>query len=299
MPAMLKKLAFKLGVGFEVLPILTLQATRDSCIGVRFPITNIGTLGSAALRSLASSRPNDADLSCAVFFWRMMLVREPLTACMEVRHFTNKPYCKDLTMGSHSVITLMTIAVYYTAVVSTKYKLSRIKSFRKPGGRIRLNTAQPENCSECILGKPLVRALALKILHHVFNFLRTHFLTEVNEHIRASKTPIVLDNFILKDQMIPKSVPRQLRNQPMILMEIVSKMGEDNIGTYRTLQFFKTCLDLRANIRKKAFFKVPDHNLFFDRSRQEHVGASFSFKPSSGACGKHHPPDFDIVALRQ
>src|SRR5580765_8567238 len=99
--------------------------------------------------------------------------------------------------------------------------------------------------------------------------------------------------------MIPKGVPGQFRNQPMILMEIVSKMGEDNIRTYRTLQFFKIFLDLRAYIREETFFKVPDNNLLFDRFPQKDFRAFFSFKPSRRACCKHHPPDFDIVALSQ
>src|SRR5262245_44346832 len=132
--------------------------------------------------------------------------------------------------------------------VSRANNLTAIKGFGVFFRRIRLNTAQPENCAECLFRKPLMRALALKMLHQIFYFSSTYFLIEMNEQIRTSKAPIVLDDFIFEDQMIPKGVPRQFRNQPMILMEIVSKMGKDYIGTYRTLQFFKVFLDVRANI---------------------------------------------------
>ena len=49
------------------------------------------------------------------------------------------------------------------------------------------------------------------------------------EEIGDSQIAVILDDFVLKDEMIPEGVPRQFGNEAMILMEVVAIMREYDI----------------------------------------------------------------------
>lgn len=63
--------------------------------------------------------------------------------------------------------------------------------------------------------------------------------------------------------MVPKRVPGQIRDQPMVLMRILAIVGEDEIGRNPLLQFLEDRFDIGSNKRHKT---VPEG--FQDRPPQ-------------------------------
>jgi len=62
-----------------------------------------------------------------------------------------------------------------------------------------------------------------------FNLPPTRPAIQRNKTIRRTKIPIVLWYFVFEDQMIAEGVPREVAEQPMILMQIVAAVGKNQI----------------------------------------------------------------------
>ena len=65
---------------------------------------------------------------------------------------------------------------------------------------------------------------------HELNFSLANRLREMDKEIRGTKIPVVLENLVLEDKVIPETVPRQFRNQPVVLVEVVAMMGKTTLG---------------------------------------------------------------------
>ena len=50
-----------------------------------------------------------------------------------------------------------------------------------------------------------------------------------NEEIRPSQIPFVLGDLVLEDQVVPKRLPSQFRDNPVILVPILQDVGEDDV----------------------------------------------------------------------
>ena len=94
-----------------------------------------------------------------------------------------------------------------------------------------------------------------------------------HEEIRRAEIAIVLRNFELQNQMVAKRVPGQLRDEGVILMQVLAKMREDDVGRDLALEPFKGVFDVQADIRKAAVPKIVDRDVFLADARQEQFGA--------------------------
>lgn len=63
---------------------------------------------------------------------------------------------------------------------------------------------------EGVAGKPVFGRLSLEVLHEQIDLSVAELLRERNEKVRLTKVAIVLENLVLKDQMISEGVPGQV-----------------------------------------------------------------------------------------
>ena len=69
-----------------------------------------------------------------------------------------------------------------------------------------------------------------------------------HEAVRRPEIAVVLGNLVLQDQVVAERIPRQIGDQPMILMPILAIVGEDQVGRAPLLQFFEKLLDVVAEV---------------------------------------------------
>src|SRR5579859_2248357 len=84
--------------------------------------------------------------------------------------------------------------------------------------------------------------------------------------------------------MLPKGIPGQLVNQPMILVQIGAAVGKDKIRREGLFELLKICLDFRALIREITVAKIrnSDHRAPGGRQPGTHAGLGLS-GPRAGA----------------
>ena len=61
---------------------------------------------------------------------------------------------------------------------------------------------------EGVASKPVFLSLSLEVFQKQFHFVRSGFLRKRNEHVRLAQVAIILENLILKNQVVPERVPR-------------------------------------------------------------------------------------------
>ena len=79
--------------------------------------------------------------------------------------------------------------------------------------------------------------------------------------------------------MVAQRVPRQLADETVILVKVVSRVSEDQVGLDSRLQLLERVLDLAADVREEAVAKAVDDDLV--RSRRLARNASALARASS------------------
>lgn len=127
--------------------------------------------------------------------------------------------------------------------------------------------------------------LCLEVTTQVGDFLLGDFVIQWNKEIGNSKVTIIFWNFILQYQVASKRVPRQIREHAMILMTVISIMGEDQVRLKSLLETFKILLDLFVLSREKAGSKPLYHNLFALEASDELTSTPLCLQgpPATGA----------------
>src|SRR5437867_4777452 len=104
---------------------------------------------------------------------------------------------------------------------------------------VRFQSPQAQSRNEGILGKPVLMFLACETLNDILNFFTTDRIVQMNEKIGRPNIPIVLDDFVFQDKVIPECVPSQLRYEAVVLMKVVPIMRQDEIRSAFSLEFFE------------------------------------------------------------
>lgn len=73
--------------------------------------------------------------------------------------------------------------------------------------------------------------------------------------------------------MITKSVPSEVRDQPVILVPIVAIVGENDVRGNLRLERLEIFLNIGTEIRKETIPKVLNRNPFLSCSLQKKPGA--------------------------
>ena len=71
-------------------------------------------------------------------------------------------------------------------------------------------------------------------------------LAEANEEIRGTEISVVLRHFILQNRVITKGIPREMRKEAMVLMEIAAIVSENQLGRGAGLERFEIVLNCRS-----------------------------------------------------
>src|SRR5579863_1647187 len=94
-------------------------------------------------------------------------------------------------------------------------------------GRIAFHSANAHQPEKRIPVKPALRLLRLECLEQIVNLLFVQRSFDRHVDIGTSEITVILWDLIFEDQMIPEGVPRQLGEQPMILVRISAPMRKD------------------------------------------------------------------------
>src|SRR4029077_3677234 len=111
----------------------------------------------------------------------------------------------------------------------------------------------------CLLLEPALCVLGLKGIHEVTHLLLVHLWRERHEHAWLSQVAVVFRDLVLQNQVIPKRIPGQFRDQAVVLMRISAVMSEDHVRGDRLLQLFENRFDLSTYKRHEAVGESLQH----------------------------------------
>lgn len=158
-------------------------------------------------------------------------------------------------------------------------------------------------------------SLCLEIVQNEFDFFAAMTFVQMYKQIRRSQIAVILGYLVFQNQVIPKRVPGQLTQQAMVLMQVMSIMCEDDVGSYG-FELFEIFLDLDPDVRKETIPKALDDDFLLLHRAQEGIRAGYRFGGARGVvCPEHDPmeacagilldqfqksaaaTDFDVVAV--
>ena len=95
--------------------------------------------------------------------------------------------------------------------------------------------------------------------------------------------------------MVPERVPGELAGESVILVEVVTRMGEDDLRIDAELQLFEDVLHLAAAIGQESIAKVVNVDPEFGHGlAEERVGARPRFGLALVPRGEDEPVDLEL-----
>src|SRR5882724_2750211 len=177
--------------------------------------------------------------------------------------------------------------------------LPAVERFRVFVGGFRLHATESEQRLERIRREPVLVALGLEAIHDETDLLLADRPVEMHVEVWNAEIAVIFQNLVLEDQVIPVGVPGQVRDESMILMQIVTRVSEDDVRRALGLQLLEERLDAFADVRKEARLEVPDDHVALRRIGEEALRAGQGLLVALAARADHHPLDFGMDVLRQ
>src|SRR4029078_9959074 len=94
-------------------------------------------------------------------------------------------------------------------------------------------THQPD---EELAVEPVLSLLTVKVRRQKLQLLVNVVRRQRNVEIRAAHVSVPFRELVLEDQMIPERVPGQFADQPVVLVEVVPSVREDELGVDARLE---------------------------------------------------------------
>jgi hypothetical protein len=160
-----------------------------------------------------------------------------------------------------------------------------------------MDAANPHQSLKGIRSEPLFVALRLKTCRQIFDFTVTRLLIEIHKKVGITKVAVVLENFVFENEVITPGIPGQPIDHSMILMEIVTGVGEYQIGGEGVFQTFKVFFDFHTFRREKTVAEVEDRDVLMSRPFQKERGALSGFIGARNAGTENHPVKVQIAAV--
>src|SRR6266851_10090661 len=136
-----------------------------------------------------------------------------------------------------------------------------MKTLRKSAGAIRFDAPDSLQTHESVRGEPLLRLLRRKRIENMLGLLLARGAVQPDKEIRCAQVTIVLGNLVFQDQVTAKRVPSQFTDHPVILMQIVAVVRQDQVRREFLLQLLEFVFDLRLLRREKAVAVVANYHL--------------------------------------
>src|SRR6266446_130622 len=173
-------------------------------------------------------------------------------------------------------------------------QLPRIKCFSESTGRIRFDSPDAHQALKSILRKPMLIALRFEAGHQILDLTVANLAIERHEEIGRTEVAVVLRDFIFEDKMIPPSVPGQLVDDAVILVQIFARVGQDQIRRESVLQVLEEFLNLNTLEWEEAVAEIQDRDVFLSRAFQKEFRAPAGLTFTLGFRAKNHPMKFQI-----
>jgi len=176
-----------------------------------------------------------------------------------------------------------------------KNELPGIEGFCESTGGAGFHAANAHEPEKSVLGEPLLIALRTKALHQEAHFARRGLRVQRDKEIGSSKVAIVLGNFVFQNEMIPPGVPNELIEDAVVLMQVMTGMGENDVWRKQLFEFFKIVFNFSEDRGEVAVAKIFDENVILCGALEKKRGtaASFPFALCSGA--EHYPKEFKFA----
>ena len=172
-----------------------------------------------------------------------------------------------------------------------------MKAFGKASGRVGFNATQPEQAKKEVFGKPLFAPLRSEKAHERSDLAFGNRFGERDKKIRLAQVRIIFGNLVFHDEMITKGIPGKLAKKTMILMQIMAKVGEDEIGNKGAFEIFEGFFYGRADVGEKPVAKGFDDNTVIFNPAEERSSALFRLFGAVGIGTEDEPVDFQFRAL--
>ena len=94
-----------------------------------------------------------------------------------------------------------------------------------------------------------------------FDLLARQLLGDGDEDVRRTEVAVVLRDLVLEDQVVAERVPRELADEAVILVEVMPRVREDQIGIDSAFISSNTSFTSVADVREVPVAK-PVHDDF-------------------------------------
>src|SRR5712692_230477 len=194
---------------------------------------------------------------------------------------------------SASATEAMTSSNSYWAQYATRS--STLRSERFGGGA--LHSADAGHGAEQIALEPLPAGLGTVVLEQEGDLPLQGRGREGREEIRRSEVAVELGNLVLEDELVAPGVPRQVGDQPVVLVEITAVVGEDQVGGELPLDRLEVVLDGGAHPGQVAVPVVADGHRRLLHAFQEGRRRGARLRRPLPRGGEDDPSDLDVGAL--
>ena len=170
-----------------------------------------------------------------------------------------------------------------------QHELATIKSFGVSARGIAFHTAQSHQRLKRFGLKPTLSTLRLESIHDVSNFLLAHIGLKRHEDTRLSHVAVIFGDLVFENQMIPKRIPGQFRQEAMILVGIPAVVSKNEVRRNRLFSSSKTAFTSAPtngmNPSRKFFSCGPRRVLASETERCRFL----RFRRANSSGTKHDP----------
>src|SRR5438874_8282542 len=145
-----------------------------------------------------------------------------------------------------------TVVLSQRLIHCSKERFSTAKGLGVTARLGRLGAPQPHQTVKQFLREPPFVLLRGKVPHQALYFLACVGFAQRHEEIRRAQISVVFRDFVFEDEVIAKSVPRQLAYQTVVLVKIMPAMRKDYIRPEDFLEFLEAFFDWRAEVGKDS-----------------------------------------------
>src|SRR5215831_9070807 len=154
---------------------------------------------------------------------------------------------------------------------------------------VAFHASKTEDRPKEVLGEPTLADLAREAREKRFDFAAADRFVERHENVRGTEVPVVFRDLVFEDEVIPERVPRELGDQPMILVKVVPIMSEYEIRGHGTLEVLERLLDQPPLIRQEAVSELLRFDARAASAPQERLRA-LERLPLAGRVGREDDP---------
>ncbi|HQK17298.1 MAG TPA: hypothetical protein PLJ27_07585, partial [Polyangiaceae bacterium] len=164
---------------------------------------------------------------------------------------------------------------------------------------MRFDAANPKESVEGIGRKPRATVLTLEALADVRHFPAARRPIQLNIEVWRPQVSVVLDDLVFEDQVIPEGVPGQFADQPMVLVQVMTVVRENDVGLENALQLLEGVLDFRADVREVAVPKSLGDDRLLRAFSQKHLRALDRFLGPRGLGAENDPVNLRAFQFRE